>query len=359
MAKKDIAIKVGEISKMEEAYAPSIEKVVNWKLMIIAIAAVIGILFGLLGAVKIIDEYTLKEDMAEWKIVNDEYLASDKTTEEPGPQPEGSFDTGPLEGVDFLIIAILGSIGPIGFYLNWEESKVKDLERRLPEFLRDIAESGRFGMTFAASIQAAARGRYGSLTPEIKRMSYQISWGISSTDVLKLFMERINTPLVNRVCGIVIKAASAGGNVSDVLTLVSADTKDQQYGDDERRVEMITYIVVIYVAFFVFLATVLILNSVFIPRMEEVIASQEKATKAQAESGAEAQGAGVSGLSSEGLTSETITEIKNIYLAAAIIHGLGDGVVAGVLDTGRIANGLRHSFIMVLMAYVMLRFALV
>jgi flagellar protein FlaJ len=240
--------------------------------------------------------------------------------------------------------------------LNWEQSKSKEVERRLPEFLRDIAESGRFGMTLAASIQAAAKGKYGPLTPEIQRMSYQISWGISATEALRLFQERMDTVLINRVCGIIIKAASAGGNVSDVLTLVSSDTKEMQYAEDERRVEMITYIVVIYVAFFVFLATVLILNAVFIPQMEQVINKETP----EVEPGAEAtETTQVGGLQTEGLTTENIEEIKNLYLAAAIIHGLGDGVVAGVLDTGRVANGLRHSFLMVLIAYLMLRVLLI
>jgi aldehyde:ferredoxin oxidoreductase len=73
-----------------------------------------------------------------------------------------------FSGLDFLIIALLGTIGPVGFYMNAEQSKIKDVERRLPEFLRDIAESGRFGMTLAASIQAAAKGKYG---PQIGRAS--------------------------------------------------------------------------------------------------------------------------------------------------------------------------------------------
>jgi flagellar protein FlaJ len=185
-------------------------------------------------------------------------------------------------------------------------------------------------------------------------MSFQISWGISATESLRLFQERLDTPLINRVCGIVIKAASAGGNVSDVLTLVSNDTKELQYVEDERRVEMITYIVVIYVAFFVFLATVLILNQVFIPQMTDVIEQQQTQ-----ETGDTGQMEDIGGFSTKGLTMENINEIKNLYLAAAIIHGLGDGVVAGVLDTGRVANGLRHSFLMVLIAYIALRFIVI
>jgi hypothetical protein len=34
------------------------------------------------------------------------------------------------------------------------------------------------------------------------------------------------------------------------------------------------------------------------------------------------------------------------------VHGLGDGILAGVLDTGKIPNGLRHSFVLLVIALV-------
>ncbi len=348
--KKDEFIRLGDVGAMQAAYAPKIERKVDYKRIVIVFVVVVGLVFGIIGALKMIDEYNTAQNIKAWKLsVKNHPLIN------PGPKPESSFDTGPIAGLDFLMIATLGTIGPVGFYLNAANAKIKDVERRLPEFLRDIAEAGRFGMTLAASIQSAAKGKYGPLTPAIQRMSYQISWGISATEALRLFQESLNTPLVNRVCGVVIKAASAGGNVSDVLTLVSTDTKELQYADDERRISMLTYIVVIYVAFFVFLATVLILNFVFIPQMESVITTQAASAKTNADSGGGTDVAKSGGMSMEGLTPENILAIKQLYLAAAIIHGLGDGVVAGVLDTGKIGNGLRHSFLMVLIAYAALR----
>ena len=96
------------------------------------------------------------------------------------------------------------------------------------------------------------------------------------------------------------------------------------------------------------------MNAVFIPQMEQVINQEPEDGEEGTDTTTE-----VSGLQTQGLTTESIEEIKQLYLAAAIIHGLGDGVVAGVLDTGRIANGLRHSFLMVLVAFLMLRVMLV
>jgi flagellar protein FlaJ len=255
---------------------------------------------------------------------------------------------GSTNPLDFMVIALLVFIGPYGFYENHRFNKVRSLEEKLPEFLRDVAESGKFGMTLAVSIRSSAKGRYGDLTPEIRRMAAQIGWGISATEALKLFSERVQTPLVRRTCGIIIKAANAGGNVADILTLVSTDIKESQLTRAEKEMNMKAYMIVIYVAFFVFLATVLILNAVFIPQIQN---AGGKATSSEA-------GAALSGGATT-VNAALIPQVRFIYLASALVHGLGDGVTAGILENGQMGNGLKHSFLMVMIAYLMLRVMLV
>src|SRR4030066_111486 len=71
--------------------------------------------------------------------------------------------------LNWLVIAILSFIGPYGFYLAKKNREVKQIERRLPPFPRGVAEAGRFGMTLAEANVVSSSGRYGRLTPEIKR----------------------------------------------------------------------------------------------------------------------------------------------------------------------------------------------
>ena len=84
--------------------------------------------------------------------------------------------------------------GPYGFYTTYKYNKTKAIESRLPDFLRDVAEAGRFGMTLAEAIKVASRGRYGGLTPEIRRMAAQIDWGVPAAEAIRLFAERVDTP---------------------------------------------------------------------------------------------------------------------------------------------------------------------
>ncbi len=256
----------------------------------------------------------------------------------------GVITIGPAMAIDFIVFAILIAVGPVGVMITMEQNRITEIEKRLPDFLRDVAEAGRFGMTLSKAIVSSSKGEYGRMTPEIRRMASQISWGVSATEAMVLFAKRVDTPLVHRVTGLVIKASAAGGNIADVLTMSSVDTKESQNLFQERKTTMSTYVMVIYIAFFVFLVTVLILNTTFLPRMEEVTAS--------------------SGLSDVDISdapttvtisAESIPKIRELYLYAALVHAVGDGILAGVITNGKVANGLKHSFVMVLAAWVVLR----
>ena len=251
---------------------------------------------------------------------------------------------GPLKAVDFVVVGLLVALGPLGIILGMETKRIANIEARLPDFLRDVAEAGRFGMTLSNAIVAASVGEYGRLTPEIRRMASQISWGVSATEALVLFAKRVDTALIHRVTGLVIKAAAAGGNIADVLTMSSVDTKESQTLMDERSTTMSTYVMVIYIAFFVFLVTVLILNKTFLPRMEEV-------TKETGLSDVDLSDAPTTVT----LSAELIPQIKSLYFYAALVHAVGDGLLAGVIMTGKVTNGMRHSFIMVLTAWIIMR----
>src|SRR3989475_3696365 len=173
----------------------------------------------------------------------------------------------------WMTIAVVALVAPYGFFLGKKQRDIKAIERRLPDFLRDVAEAGRFGMTLAEAIVVSSSGRYGTLTPEIKKMAAQINWGVPATEALRLFSERVKTPMVGRVVSIIVKSSDAGGDVADVLTMVSHDAKETQLTEDERRITMSTYIAVIYISFLVFIVTIWILNATFLPKMREASSS--------------------------------------------------------------------------------------
>ncbi len=76
--------------------------------------------------------------------------------------------------------------------------KIKAIEDKFPDFLRDLAEYWKGGLSMVVSVRTLARSEYGALNNDIQKMSDQLSWGIPFGDVMKMFADRVNTPLVHR-----------------------------------------------------------------------------------------------------------------------------------------------------------------
>ena len=251
--------------------------------------------------------------------------------------------TGVNPALDFFVLGGLALIGPYGFAMSAKLRRIANIERRLPDFLRDVAEAGRFGMTLPDAIIVASRGRYGLLTEEIKKMASQLEWGVPVATALHLFEDRVPTPLVSRVVSIITRANDAGGNVADVLTMVARDTREVQFAGDERRNSMLTYVTVIYISFFVFLVTIYIMAAVFLPQMVTA-----------------GKGISSSSLAGAGAVSLSFQYVPVLFLAfmvAVIVHAVGDGIMAGVLFNGKIAEGLQHATIMLVIGWAFMRFA--
>ncbi len=246
-----------------------------------------------------------------------------------------------IKPMDLIVVGISIYFGPYGIYYNRLSKRISSIEERLPDFLRDVAEAGRFGMTLSESIIVASSGRYGPLTKEIKKMAAQIEWGVPVNEALENFKERIKTPLVERMITIIIKANEAGGNVADVLNMVSHAAMEAQNVEKERVIEMQTYVFVMFIAFGVFLATILILAASFFPEMYKA-------------------GSALAGVSSVGGTPisvqyKLIPEVEFLFVVATLINAVGDGILAGVLSKGKYEAGFFLAFVMLLAGYVFLR----
>jgi flagellar protein FlaJ len=237
----------------------------------------------------------------------------------------------------FGSLALLAGLGPPGFHAHREHQRIRRLEEQFPDFLRDIASSHKGGLTLHQAAAIAARGSYGELTADVRKMADQLAWNLSFSDALQRFAERVDTPLVHRAVNLILQADRSGGSTSDVLLAAARDARELKMMETERRATMGLYTIVVYITFLVFLAVTAILYARFVPQ----IVSSTQAVQ------------GLEGLAVDALASDSLTlsQYKLFYFTAALVQGLGDGLVAGALGTGKVVLGLRHSFWMVLLAY--------
>jgi flagellar protein FlaJ len=239
---------------------------------------------------------------------------------------------------DFTVFAILSGTGIYGIYQYLHLRRVYKIDCIFPDFVRDLAESRRAGMTFTKAVMFSAKGNYGMLTEEINKIAQQISWGSSIDEALTAFAQRVNTKSIRRTVSLIIEASKSGGNVADVLDAASRDAREMKLLESERRSNMQSYVVVIYVGMFVFLTIIVILVHQFLPAISD------------ASAGSMGQGIG-SGMGQVGAK-----DVLPIFFWATIMQGLGSGLVAGAFEEGSLVSGVKHIFIILIITWVIFKF---
>lgn len=234
---------------------------------------------------------------------------------------------------DFIVFAVVSGTGIYGGYTIIRSRRIEKIERHFPDFVRDLAESKKSGMTFTKAIFLAAKGNYGELTPEIKKMARQISWGKSVNEAFSDFAKRVGTPLIKRIVSLIIEASRGGGSIADVLEAAAKDAAEIKFLERERKTGMASYVIIVYIGALAFLIVVAILCSSLLPKL----------------TGGALTLPGLGG----GLPPH---EYKQILFYAALLQSFGSGMVAGMFEVGRWEAGVKHSCILVLITWIIFRF---
>ena len=240
-----------------------------------------------------------------------------------------------ISAIDYVIFGLISLMLPYGLYGRRRDQIRARVEDKFPDFLRDLAEYWKGGLSMTVAIQTLAKGEYGNLNEDVNKMASQISWGISFGEVLDMFTERVTSPIVTRAVRMVDEANRAGGRISDILLAASFDAREIKALETERRQEVGSYVTVIYASFFVYLGIILVLAQTFIPAIVDSAAAT-----------------GSTGSMSIGnLTIREMNEvwISTIFLYSLVVQGIGNGLAAGFMSNGRLYSAFnRASFLLLI-----------
>jgi len=231
---------------------------------------------------------------------------------------------------DFVFFGLLAVISPIALvnYVDYRWRKAVD--EHLPDLFRSIVQAQEIGMTLPKALEEAAERDYGPLTPELKKMTVQISWGASFEEALLAFGRRVGTVLTQRTVPMIIEASRSGGSVEKVFDPMGKFVQTTILLEKERKTQTRPYIAIIYVALFVFLFTIVILFKTFFTDVE--------------------------GVALFSVPTSSPADLKRIFLHLTLVQGFFSGLVAGKMGEGAVSAGLKHSLVMMLLGFVALKF---
>jgi len=230
---------------------------------------------------------------------------------------------------EFVFFAIIAAVSPpaILSYVDYRWRKAVD--EHLPDLFRSLVQAQETGRTLPQALENAAKRDYGPLTAELRKMTAQMSWGMSFEDALLTMGKRVNTVLMERTVPMIIEASRSGGHVEKVFDPMGKFIQSTLLLEKERRTQTRPYIAIIYVAFFVFLFTIILLFNSFFVSIEQ--------------------------LPILGTTVMAPAEIKRMFFHMTAIQSFFGGLVAGKMGEGTINAGLKHSLILMLCGYIALK----
>ncbi|HDM36561.1 MAG TPA: hypothetical protein ENG09_04845 [Candidatus Syntrophoarchaeum butanivorans] len=238
---------------------------------------------------------------------------------------------------DYLVFAAFIALTPLVIFYERKRRQHKKIKAQVPDFLKGVASTNASGMTLVQSIEVIAKSMSGALSREIKRMWRDLEWGVSISDAFIRFANRVKMASLSRTVTLLTETMRTSGDVADTLYLSAKDTEMAEELDRERFTNMLIYVIIIYIAFLVFIGIIFIISSSFLPVMAEAGAGVESSAMA-----------GQQGF----LGSFEIETFRRIFLHASLLQGFCSGLIAGQMGEGEFLAGFKHSLIMLAIAYI-------
>jgi len=230
-----------------------------------------------------------------------------------------------------IILAIIMFVVPIALIKYYEGWKVTSLEDTFSPFMRDLVESVRSGMALPQAIEVIADNDYGSLSPYIKRLNAQLSWGIPFENAFLAFSRSTKSKLIGRIASTIIESHRFGGNLTDILEAISTTAVETERLREERKLYMSSHMITGYIIFFVFLVVIIGLEKFLVPSLS------------QSSSG------GLIGNAGKDMSADYKAMFRNLI----IIQGFFAGLVIGKMSEGAVASGIKHSLILMIVGILM------
>ncbi len=239
----------------------------------------------------------------------------------------------------FIIINILGIFAVLGPILTIKYRQYKrrnTLERQFPNFLRDVVEGTRAGMSLPQAIKNTRNNNYSDLTPHVEQMGAKLEWGIPFEKVMDDFGKSTNSQIIQRAIGTIIQTYRAGGNVSEVLETIGDNLKEIRRLRKERESQIYGELVTGYIVYFVFLLVLVVLVRYLLPSL----------TFSGMDAGIGPLDTGRS-LSPE----ELVNQYRPIFQWLVIVQSVFSGLVIGRLSEGEFKAGIKHVAILFAIGY--------
>jgi len=220
---------------------------------------------------------------------------------------------------------IIGASLPAFMAIKYSRERL-GLERVLPEFIRDVAEGRKTGLSPEVAIERLHSRHYGILSTHVRKMGAQLSWGVSLSKVVSTFTDAVGSWVTRAIGTLLIEVVDVGGGTIRSFSEMAEFTRNINDMETERRSALRPFVFITYIAGVMVVITTFIMV---------YLLSAPSAT-------------GIASASSPKVAPATI----DLLLTTAVFDSFVIGLVAGKMGESGIADGFKHAIMLVVVSLI-------
>lgn len=271
---------------------------------------------------------------------------------------------------NIILLAIMAGTLPYIIVSYLEYQRIKAIEEEFPDFLLDLSEAQKVGLSLPEALRQVAKTDYGKLSGEIKKLNYQISWGVPVQEALDRFGKRLSkSQLIVRVVRIINEAYSSGGDLSRTMESTASDIALLKEADKEKSAMTYQQVIIMYAIYFIFIGIIIGISKTLLPLLQlnvetssafggGLFAFQDPCTICQSTVSLACTPCTLYSTmcSMFNLGSQVACSYNALFLLMIVIQGIFSGLVAGQIGENSPIAGLKHSAIMTLSGFAIMMF---
>lgn len=197
------------------------------------------------------------------------------------------------------------------------------MEHGVANFLRDLTEVRKTGLSPEKCIESLSKRDYGAFTKELRKISSDISWGIPIKQVMTDFLHRTRSWMVQIVMFLLVETIDVGGGTIAMIDSLARFNNMTQEVEKEKKMSVRPYVMMPYLASILLVATTVMMMGL------------------------------TTGITVPGQPAPPPNELmETIFISSVIFHSFLIGIVAGKISDDSIASGLKHSAVLVIIAII-------
>lgn len=197
------------------------------------------------------------------------------------------------------------------------------MEQGVANFLRDLTEVRKTGLSPEKCIESLSKRDYGKFTKQLRKISSDISWGIPIKKVMTDFLHRTKSWMVQIVMFLLVETIDVGGGTIAMIDSLARFNNMTQEVEKEKKMSVRPYVMMPYLASILLVATTVMMMGL---------------TTGITAPGAEAPPPDIL--------------MQTIFITSVIFHSFLIGIVAGKISDDSIASGLKHAAVLVIIAVI-------